>query len=175
MIVRHLMVVIVAFSTTLYSGAAETSQSKAERLLNEQSRAKSVLSLLHFGATYSSHKCERTGGILDNSNRLIPGAFYLDYEYVWDAGGGLGHTTVRYYFNGNGILYHVGIQKTDAIVHQPFAMANISIAIVGGIVQKALENDLSEQGKADLQKIIQNADAKKLLEFSLAIDLLVSK
>src|SRR4051812_4617803 len=79
------------------TAAAETPQEKAHRLLNTTSRAKSNLGFLHFGATYVGHKFNGSGGVRGAGGTALPGHFYLEYQYTWNAGGANDYTTLSYY------------------------------------------------------------------------------
>jgi hypothetical protein len=156
------------------TATAETPKEKAERLLADARRGKGVLQFLHLGSTYVSHKKTEEGAVRRNG-REVPGHFYLDYTFKWMAGGDTGSTTLTFFFDDHGRLTSVNVDKTDAIFNQPFGLANLSIAVVGQAVLDATKDRLSDADRRLLQRLIDNADAKGLLELFLKIDLAGSR
>jgi hypothetical protein len=173
MIARTLAV--VALLAAPLTAAAETPQEKATRLLDDKGRGKAVILFAHFGADYSDHALVATGKVNDANGREKPGHFYLEYKYNWKVGDDRGTTSFYFFFDKNGVLNEIRVSKTDAVLNQPFAFANLGIKLLGQAVLEAAKNDLTDAQQKRLQKFVDDADAKGLLEFLLAIDLVASK
>jgi hypothetical protein len=144
---------------------------KARRLCDfdvKVQRGRELLQSLHFGSTLKS--CQELGvasKVTDGSGREIEDQFALVFRWRWDAGGGVGTTDVAFFFNDRGQFLSLRPIKTDAVFNQPFALADLSIQVVGQVMIKAFEDDMSEADKRQFQRILDNADTKALLEWSL--------
>lgn len=152
------------------TAAAESPKDRARRLLDDTGRAKAVLLFLHFGSSLDGHSFNRSGGV---NNR--PGHFYMEYEYNWRVGSDKGSTTLSFFFDGNGVFQGVQVDKTDAQFNQPFALANLSIKVLGEAVYEALKNKMTDDQRRTLRRLIDDANSKKMLEFLLLIDLAASR
>jgi hypothetical protein len=149
-----------------------TALRRARQLCDFDVKAQSgreILSALHFGAKMVS--CKSIGiakKITDDSGREIYDQFALAYRWKWDAGGGVGTTDVVFYFKTDtGQFVDLAVDKTDAEFNQPFALANLSIALVGEVLYEAMKDDMTDADKRIFRALIDRADTKALLEWSL--------
>ncbi len=157
------------------TAAAETPKEIATRLLNEKDRAKAVLQFLHFGSNYSSHKLTGSGNVNNRNGTEIPGHFYLEYKYDWKVPGDTGTTTVSFFFNDKGTLTEIQVDSTDAVLNQPFLLADASIKILGEALYDGIKDKLSDSDRKLFRKLVDAADAKGLLQFGLRINLANSR
>ncbi len=152
------------------TAAAESAREKAIRQLNDVGRARGVLLFLHFGSTYSDHNLTGVGGVEGK-----PGCFYLEYKYDWKVDRNIESTTLSFFFDPMGNLMGIQVDKTTAVLNQPFFLANLSIKVVGATLYEAVKKDLSEANRRIFRKLVEDADAKGLLELILAVDLATQK
>jgi hypothetical protein len=173
--------ILVAVTLAVVAGpfaATASAQSPKEtmaRLLDDKDRAKGVLLFLHLGADLSSHKQTGSGKVKNRNGAEAPGHFYLEYEYTWKAAGDTGHTTLSYFFNDKGTLTEIQVDKTDAILNQPFLLADASIAVLGEALNEGLKDYLSDTERRLLRRLVDAADSKGLLQFGLRINLANSR
>lgn len=140
--------------------ASQASVNKAYRFLQGQERGKEILGFLHFGATYRGH--DYLGGTsFDN------GSFELVYKFSWDTIGDDDYTIVGFFCDSNGNIRSLETRYTTAIVSQPFFFANASIKILGQMIIDNDKEKLSEDDYRRLQKLVNDADAHALLEWTL--------
>ena len=132
-------------------------------------RARDALSFLHFGASLVACSFEGRLGVTDSSGQTLPGDFALAYEFVWDAGGGHGHTTIAFFFDGNGSYEGSRVLKTDAVFNQPFELAKLSIQVVGQLLIEAFGDQMQDNDRRILRELIDRADAKGLLDLQIKL------
>jgi hypothetical protein len=173
--IRCTALALVLAAGTCTTATAQAPREKATRQLDQRARAERILSFLHFGSTYSDHKQTGRGKVMTRDNRERVGHFYLEYKFDWKVGRDTGSTTASFFFDEKGILYDVMIDKTTAEFNQPFLLANLSIKILGETVYALLKDDLSTADRRVIRELIDEADAKGLLKFTLALDLATSR
>jgi hypothetical protein len=139
---------------------------RAHNFLKTEQRGKDVLSFLHFGTEYRGHKYLESRTVKDGNGKLIPGHFGLIYRFDWANDG---WTKLGFLCDAKGNVYKVQVVDTNAILSQPFTVANLSIQVLGNAILQAFKNDLNADQKAQLQMLINNADSKAMLEWSLKI------
>jgi hypothetical protein len=130
---------------------------RAHLFLKTQERGQDILEYVHLGATYDSHEYLKT---LD----LGGGSFALVYRFNWQPDG---ITDIAFLCDERGTLESVRIEASNGEFNSPFALANLTIGIVGNVLLETLAGDLNNDDKRQIQRIIRNADAKSLLEWSL--------
>jgi hypothetical protein len=155
--------------------AGDTDKSKMTRLMNDKSRAKGILLFLHFGATYVDHNLTDSGNVTLNG-KILPGHFFLAYTFDWKVGQDGGATTIQFFFDDNGALTTVKVARTNAILNQPFALANVGIKALGEVIKGSDGfKNMSATEQRLIGDLIDTANAKGLLELILALDLAASK
>jgi hypothetical protein len=140
---------------------------RAHGFLRGAARGQDVLGYVHFGYTYRGHTYVGRGNVTDRFGKLVPGHFNLAYDFRWGDGG---ETRVFFLCNARGDVYEVQTGRSNAgLLNQPFALANLSVQVVGNVLLAALKDDLNADQKRDLQRFVDNADAKGLLQLNLAL------
>ncbi len=139
---------------------------RAHDFLKSKERGQDVLSFVHFGAKYFKHRYARTAYVNDGQGRRVKGHFALVYEYEWADDG---ETQLAFLCDARGNVYKVQVMQTNAIFQQPFALANLSIKIVGEALLEAFKKKMTEDEVRQVRRFIDNADAKGLMELSLRL------
>jgi len=135
---------------------------KAHRFLVTKERGREILSYVHFGVDYTSHRYQKYVA-LENGN------FALVYEYKWKSTEN-GVTDVAFSCDSDGNIYEVSIVYTDAVLNQPFLMANLSIKVLGNLLLENYADKMSKEDRRLAQQLVDNPNAKRLLELSLRIE-----
>jgi hypothetical protein len=160
------LVALLALATPTLA-QAPAAVDRAHNFLKTAKRGRDVLSYVHFGYTYQGHTYVGQTGVKGAGGKLIPGQFALHYDYKWGTDGG--QTRVVFLCNPRGDVYEVQTGRTNAgPLNQPFDLATLSIRVVGNVLLAALGGDLTMDEKRDVQRLIDNANAKGMLQFSLA-------
>jgi hypothetical protein len=155
---------VIALSSALMAPAAaqaasQASVDKAYRFLQNTDRGHEMLTFLHFGATYLSHSY--IGG-----NAYDDGSFRLIFKFRWNTTED-GFTDVAFFCDANGNFRNLEAIRTDAIINQPFAMADLSVKLLGQIIIDGYKDKISADDRRRLQRLVDDADSHKLLEWSL--------
>jgi hypothetical protein len=137
---------------------------RAHEFLNARGRGKDVLSYVHFGATYRGHAYKETRYVT-RDGKTVPGHFALIYEYSWEDDG---KTNLAFLCDAGGSVYEVKVFQSNAIFNQPFLTANATTKLLGNLLIGAFKKQMTEEECRKVQKIVDDADAKALLEWSLA-------
>jgi hypothetical protein len=132
---------------------------RADGFLRTEALGKHVLSYVHFGAAYHGHRYLRAFSV-DGGQ----GEFALVYRFNWEDDG---VTDVAFYCDANGKANRVGILYTNAFLNQPFVLADVSIQVLGHGLIELYKDKLSREDRQTLDGLVNRADAKGLLEFSL--------
>jgi hypothetical protein len=154
--------VIPSFSMAAPQFDSDRAVSKAQRFLAPRERGEEILEYVHLGADYTRHELVR----------YVPyesGGFALIYRFVWKTTD-LGYTFIAFNFDSQGNFSSLKVGETDATFNLPFLFADLSIKVVGNMFIQAHKNDMKREDLDALQKLIDNADAKSLLEWSLRLD-----
>jgi hypothetical protein len=154
----------VALTSALISpaaadGASQDSLNKAHNFLKTQKQGKEILNFLHFGADYLDHQYFAVKAFDD-------GSFALGYKFRWRTTED-GYTNVAFVCDADGNVQRVVILDTDAIINRPFAVANLSIKLLGQLLIDQYRDKLSDGDRRRLQQLVNDADAHALLEWSL--------
>jgi hypothetical protein len=152
--------------------SAQSAVDFADRFLRSEARGRETLSYVHFGADYRSHSYLRTVSVLDGNDRPVPGHFALVYRFYWEKDG---VTDVGYLCNERGYVYKVQIMYTNAVLSPPFALANATIQLLGNALIEADKDKMSDLERKIVEKLVSDADAKALLEWSLRFEQASSK
>lgn len=81
-----------------------------------------------------------------------------------------GTTDIAFAFDGDGNFYGLKVIYTNAEWNQPFFMANVSIRVLGNLIISNYRDNMTEEDRKLVQKLVNDADAKSLLELSLRIE-----
>ena len=138
---------------------------RAHEFLKTKSNGEYILSFVHMGAQYRGHDCLGWTEVLRNG-RAVPGHFALVYEFEWEDDG---RTRIAFLCNGDGDVYDVQIQKTNAIINSPYAIAKISISVLGKIILEGFGDKISEVDRNQLESFVKNADPESMLELGLKL------
>jgi hypothetical protein len=142
--------------------AQDRAADSGERFLN--SRGSAILSYLHFGSKYQGHRCVARVGVNDAAGRLVPGHFCLRYQFDWDKDG---VTTADFLFDDRGRFYVINNFRSNGILNQPFAYANVSIRVLGSVIYEVFRDQLTDNDRQTLRNLIDSADAHGMLHWSL--------
>jgi hypothetical protein len=145
---------------------------RAHEFLKTQQRGTDVLSMVHYGAKYRGHTYAETRFVTNAKGERISGHFALVYTYKWEDDG---KTRVAFLCDAKGNVYEVQIVETNAEFQAPFVRANVSIKVIGNLLIETFKNDLKEGQRKELQKFVDDADAKSMLEWSLKLQQTLGK
>jgi hypothetical protein len=148
--------------------AADTrSIERAKAFLNPESRGRDVLGYLHMGADFLAYDYLRTTGVNDGRGAPLEGHFALFYRFKWKTTSD-GYTDLAFLCNSAGNVYKVSVMDTDAIL-PPFFTANVTINVLGNALISMFNEKLTPDDRRQLRALVNDADAKGLLEFSLRV------
>jgi hypothetical protein len=136
---------------------------RARDFLDPAARGRDVLSYVHFGSKYRDHSYKDLRGVTSGGQR-VPGHFALVYTYAW---GDNDETDVAFLCDGGGRVYEVKTLGTTAILNQPFLAANLTVKLLGNLIIEAFKNQMTEEDRRQVQKMVDDANAKGMLEWSL--------
>jgi len=134
---------------------------RAQAFLNANTRGRDVLSYVHAGSTYRGHTYQQRVGVKGK-----PGDFALIYRFNWENDG---ISDVAFLCDGAGIVYEVQVTYTNAVLQQPFAVANLSINLLGNALLGAFRNQMQPEEIQRAQQFIDSANARALLGMSLRL------
>jgi hypothetical protein len=143
------------------SDDSQQALNRADSFLKSAERGREILSYIHFGADYHGHRYLRT--------MAVEGAkddFALIYRFNWEDDG---VTDAAFLCNKAGFVYEVQIVYTNAILSNPFLLANTSIPLLGHALIESYKDKLSEEDRRQLHKLVNDTNAKGLLEWSLRV------
>lgn len=143
----------------------------AHKFLNTQARGRDVLGFVHFGSRYDGHAYKEIRQVTREGER-VPGHFALVYRYKWE---GNGRTDVAFLCDAQGNIYEVQTIWTNAVLNQPFLTANLTIKVLGNALIEAFKKQMKESERKEIQKLVDDADAKGLLEWSLKFQQALSR
>jgi hypothetical protein len=146
-------------SLKAYDSSIQKAVNRAGNFLGTEERGQDVLSYIHFGTKYHGQKYLETRRVDEAGER-----FALVYEYYW---GSDGVTDVAFLCTPDGSVYEVRILATNAVGNQPFLWANVSIQVLGNLVLSANRDKMTEADRRLVRKLVDSADAKSMLEWSL--------
>jgi hypothetical protein len=153
---------VALLSSAQVEGGSQWAINRAHRFLSPGERGKEILEYVHLGAQYLSREYIATVPLED-------GNFALFYEFKWRTTGD-GFTDIAFACDGNGNLYKLAVTKTNAEFNQPFLLANASIKVLGSFLIAEYKDKLKDDTRKLLLKIVDDADAHKLLEWSLKLE-----
>jgi hypothetical protein len=145
------------------SALADVSQRAIDRAgdyLDKENVGKDILSFVHFGANYKSHAFLNRRNVVDERGRNQADKFALVYRFTWENDG---ETDVAFFCDSAGAIYQMKVVRTNAVLQQPFAMADITIQVLGDAIVKAMGDNLKEKDRVDLKRLIDSSDSHGLL------------
>lgn len=154
--------VVASLAATVPAAPAADQQAvnRADSFLRTTESGTNVLNFLHMGAAYHGHRYQKTLSVNDGR-----GDFALVYRFFWEDDG---ITDLAFLCEPNGFVYKVQVVYTNAVWSQPFLSANVSISVLGHSLIEAYKDKLSDDDQRRLHELVNKADAKELLELSLA-------
>jgi hypothetical protein len=156
-------VLLIAITLLAQSARADVSQKaidQASTYLDKRDVGKDVLSFVHFGADYKGHAFLNRCTVVDENGKAMPDKFALVYRFNWENDG---VTDVAFFCDNRGAIYYVKVIKTNARLQQPFAMANMTIQVLGDAMIKAMGDNLKEQDRVELKRLIDTSDSHGML------------
>lgn len=167
-----LTAVLLAFagsSSTQVRAAEETTEqivlNRAHDFLKTEKRGKYIISYTHFGANYTGHSYSETREVL-KQGQIVPGHFALVYTFTW---GNDGWTDIAFLCDARGKVYGSTVVGTNAILQQPYGLANATIQVLGNLTIEVLKDQIKPEDRKKIQTFVDSADAKGLMEFGLAL------
>jgi hypothetical protein len=82
------------------------------------------------------------------------------YRFRWEDDG---VTDIAFLCNSKGNVYGVQITKTNAMLQQPFMLADATIQVLGNAIISAMGDDLKDTQRTELQKLVDSANSRGLL------------
>ena len=156
-------VLLMAITLLAPSALADIPQraiDRASTYLDKQNVGKDVLSFVHFGADYKGHAFVNRCTVVDQNGKPQADKFALIYRFTWENDG---VTDVAFLCNDAGAIYYVKVVKTNAVLQQPFSVADMTIHALGDALIKAMGDNLKEQDRAELKRLIDSSDSRGLL------------
>jgi hypothetical protein len=169
----HVVMGLVALSliASMVAPAWAASEDSLQRAMNNAhgflktgQRGKDVLDYVHFGATYRGHEFVKTFAVNNDAGNPIDGWFALVYRFRWEDDG---VTDIAFRCNPQGNVYDVQVTYTNAVLNRPFLFANAAIKVLGNLLIEANKDKMDRGERRLVQKLVDDADAKGLLEWSL--------
>lgn len=145
---------------------------EAHQYLNTAQNGRYILGFVHFGAQYRGHEYVKTLAVKNGNEDTVAGHFALVYRFHWEEDG---ITDVAFLCDARGRVYKVQAMSTNAFLSPPFGLAQISISLLGNIVMDAYKDKMSASDRRFFRKLVDDADAKAMLEWSLAFDQALSR
>jgi hypothetical protein len=157
------VVFLGSITTAAHAEAPDSSVNRAHDVLKQAATGRDILSLLHFGAKYKDHNYVKTMAVRNN-----PDDFALVYRFEWEDDG---ITDLAVLCDRGGHPYEVRVLHTNAVISQPFKLAEAAIQVVGNVILDAVGKNVADDDRAAIRKAINNADGKALLETYLKVRL----
>jgi hypothetical protein len=162
-----LVCVMVAFAHPLRADDIDPKAvARAHDYLKTAKRGEFVNGFAHFGTQYLGHKYIKTLNVNDGKGNKMLGHFALVYEYNWTDGG---NTQLAFLCDAGGQLYKLQVMKSNGVFQQPFAVANLSIKVIGEALYEGLKDKITDGDRRLLRKLVDDADAQGLLLLGLRV------
>jgi hypothetical protein len=139
---------------------------RARTFLDTADNGRYVLGFVHMGARYEGNAYSTTLKVTTRSGETLDGHFALVYDYSWESDG---NTQIAFLCDPRGDIYDVRILRTNAVLSQPYAVAKLSIDLLGNTLLEAFKSDLKESDRAKLQTIIRDCDPEAMLKLGLKL------
>src|SRR5580693_445654 len=129
----------------------------AQRFLKTEQNGKYTLAFLHFCADYHGHEYQGTLPAID-------GTFKLVYRFKWENDG---VTDLAYVCDAKGNVRAVEVLYSNGFLSRPFVLADGAIKVLGNLAIEANKKNMSDLQRRLVQELVDDANAKGLLELSL--------
>jgi hypothetical protein len=139
--------------------------SRAKKFFDCADNARYVLGFVHMGASYDGSTYAGVRPVVRNGE-TVSGQFAVVYDYAWQSDG---KTRIAFLCNEQGDVYRVQILYTNATLQHPFAVAKLSIDVLGTAILEAFKNKMNETDRAQLQTLIKDSDPQAILELGLKL------
>jgi hypothetical protein len=136
---------------------------RAHDFLKTEKRGRDILSYVHFGSKYRGHTYKETRYVT-TAGKQVPGHFALVYNFDWEDDG---KTHVGFLCDARGNIYEVKVVWTNAVFNQPWLTANATIKVLGNLLIEVFKDKMSPADRREVQKLVDDANAKGMLEWSL--------
>jgi hypothetical protein len=81
-------------------------------------------------------------------------------------------TDVAFLCDETGTVYGVQALATNAVFNQPFALSNAAIQLTGNAFLADHRDDMSADDRRQIQRLVDDADAKGILRWSLRFEMM---
>ncbi len=149
-----------------YDGVDQRAVQRAASYLSIRETGEGILNFVHMGADYHGHTYLRTNNVVDRDGYRVPGHFALVYRFHWEDDG---VTDLAFLCNERGGIYDVQVTYTNAVLNQPFLLANAAIQILGNLVIDNYKDRMSREQLRLAHEFVDHADSKGLLELALML------
>ena len=136
---------------------SQAAVNRAHRFLGTEQHGTEILGFIHFGATYRNHAYVKTVSLGD-------GNFALVYRFNWESDG---ITDVAFRCDREGTVESVRIEQSNGELNRPFLLANLTINVLGRSVLDAFSGRMSSDDQQKVRSLIDKANARDLLEWSI--------
>ena len=154
----------IGLSSARAFGQSDSAYQRVRSILDKQQNGQSILEFLHFGADYHGHMFLEESSVNDRYGNDVPSERALVYRYHWADDG---VTDVAFFYDARGNIVGSSIVKTNAVLSQPFGLANLSIKVVGRMVVDS-DDKMSDADRKLALELIDDADAHGLLNLWLS-------
>lgn len=137
---------------------------RAHAFLASADVGKQVVAYTHLGSDYRGHEYVETRGVSDGNGGRKPGHFALVYRFRWHDDG---VSNIAFLCNPSGRVYGVRVLETNAVWSQPFALANAAVSMLGNMLIEAYKENMDASQRRIVQRLVDQADAKGMLEWAL--------
>jgi hypothetical protein len=117
---------------------------RAQDFLKAAERGKFIGAFCHFGLRYEGHSHVKTTKV-KNASGTIPGHFALVYDLKMS---NRVETQLAFYCGTKGNIYRAQVLDSTGVINSPYALADLSIKVLGEAVYEALKKDLKEGSSA---------------------------
>lgn len=169
--VRVVLLATIAFLGLIVPAPAQVSPrmeraiQKTHAFVTKDSRVKDIHGYLHMGTRLTDVTHLRTTFVRRNGN-VIPDHFALVYRFSWNS---VDWTDVAFLCDGDGDIYEVQALDSTGIVQRPFVIANASIKLFGELIYAAFQEKMTDDDRKLVRSLIENSDAKGMLELALKL------
>jgi hypothetical protein len=139
---------------------------RAHAFLKSAKRGEFIGGFCHFGTTYQRHSYAKSLKVTDRDERVIPGHFALAYDFTMSDDI---KTQLAFLCDAKGNVYKVQVLSSNGVFQRPYALANISIKLVGEAVYESIKDNLAEADRKAFRRLVDNADAEGLMLFCLRV------
>jgi hypothetical protein len=148
-------------------GVDQSALARAYDFLSSRDIGKEILNYVHMGVDYHGHSWLRSTYVTNADGNRIPGQFALIYRFHWEDDG---ITDLAFLCNERGMVYEVHVAYTNAILNQPFFVANLSIQVLGNLLIESYKDSMTAEQLRLAHEFVDHADAKGLLQLDLKIE-----